>query len=77
MFRSTFYSRNEGVYEGLIKDIGVKGVFISTNEALKVEEVITVAIPSFGGNEKTKMSGEIVRKTADGLGVHFKSNLNE
>ena len=50
----TFYSKKNGVYEGIIRDRdkeGIKGIFIATSEDLSVGEVVTVAISSPGKNE--------------------------
>ncbi len=74
---STFYASGRGVYEGLIKDIGEKGVFIATKETHMVGDVITVAVPSSNGKKGVKLRGEIVRQKPGGFGVHFKSHLNE
>jgi len=78
-FETTFYSTEKGVYEGVIKnkDKDTKGIFILTNEKLRVGEVITVAIPASDKNKGLKLRGEIVRKQPDGFGVHFKRYLNE
>jgi hypothetical protein len=74
---ATFYSTKKGIYEGLIKDIGVKGVFIATDETPTVGEIVTVAVPATGDRDGGKLSGEIVWKRTGGFGVHFKSSLNE
>ncbi|MBW1901334.1 MAG: PilZ domain-containing protein [Deltaproteobacteria bacterium] len=74
---ATFCSTKKGIYEGLIKDIGVKGVFIATDAAFTVGEIITVAVPSTGDREGGKLRGEIVWKRPGGFGVYFKSSLNE
>jgi len=74
---TTFYSTKKGIYEGLIKDIGVKGVFIIADETPVVGEIVTVAVPATGDAEGGKLRGEIVWKRPGGFGVYFKSSLNE
>ncbi len=74
---STFYASGRGVYEGFIKDIGEKGVFIATKEVHMVGDVITVAVPSSSDKKGGKLKGEIIRQKSGGFGVHFKSHLNE
>ena len=74
---ATFYSTKKGIYEGEIKDIGVKGVFIASDQTPAVGEIVTVAVPAAGDREGGKLKGEIVWKRTDGFGVHFKSTLNE
>jgi hypothetical protein len=79
-FQTTFYSTRDGLYEGVIRDKdkeGVKGVFIATDEHLLVGQVVTVAIPASGEEKGKKLKGVIVRREAGGVGVHFKSLLNE
>jgi hypothetical protein len=74
---ATFYSTKKGIYEGLIKDIGVKGVFIAADETPVVGEIVTVAVPATGDREGGKLRGEIVWKRPGGFGVYFKSSLND
>ena len=74
---STLYATKKGVYEGVIKDIGAKGVFVATNEPIAVGEIITVAVPSSRNEKGIKLEGEIVWKDQYGIGVHFKRHLNE
>jgi hypothetical protein len=77
---ATFYATNNGVYECIIKDKdprGVKGVFVATSEDIKVGDVITLAVPLSDKKKGRKLKGVIVRKAPSGVGVHFKSILNE
>ena len=74
---STFYALEEGLYEGVIKDIGLKGVYVASSTPPKVGDIITVAVPSSVNKEWTKIKGEVVRKDANGFGVFFRTSLNE
>lgn len=73
---TTFYAKEFGVYEGLIENIGKKGVFIKTGEEVATGDVITVAVPSSGSGTGIKIRGEIVWKASNGFGVNFKKSLN-
>jgi hypothetical protein len=74
---TTFYSTKDGIYEGLIENIGKRGVFIKPSEPMTKGDIITVAIPRGADKEDLKLKGEIAWKDKRGVGVYFKKSLNE
>jgi hypothetical protein len=74
---STFYATSGSLYEGLIENIGLKGVYIRSVQPIEVGEIITVAVPTTTSDRGVKLRGEIVWKNARGFGVDFKKELNE
>ncbi|MFC1885144.1 PilZ domain-containing protein [Thermodesulfobacteriota bacterium] len=74
---TTFYATEEGIYEGDIENIGMKGVFLKPSKPMAVGDIITVAVPHEGNKVDLKLKGEIVWKDRRGVGVDFKKSLNE
>jgi len=74
---STFYASEKGIYEGMIENIGIKGVYIKSEGVMKVGDIITVAVPSKRNKKGVKLKGEIVWKNRNGFGVDFKRHLND
>ena len=74
---TTFYATEEGIYEGHIENIGMKGVFLKPSRPMAVGDIITVAVPHAGNKADLKLKGEIVWKNRNGVGVNFKKSLNK
>lgn len=74
---TTFYATQDGLYEGMIEDIGMRGIFLKTEEPMNIGDIITVAVPALGTQGEHKLRGEIVRKDMKGVGIEFKKSLNE
>lgn len=72
---TTFYSTDDAVYEGLIKDIGAKGIYVASRNPVEVGEIITIAIPSPGNKTGEKIKGEVIWKKPGGFGVRFSSHV--
>lgn len=70
---STFFTTRNMVFEGLIKNISPRGVFIESLLVLPVGQIITIAIPSNQKHKDTKVEGKVVWTNEDGFGV----KLNE
>jgi Tfp pilus assembly protein PilZ len=64
-----FLSQN-GINEGLAKNISASGVFIASKEKLQPGQTITLALSSKNGKE-TKIKGQIVWANDEGFGVKF------
>jgi len=61
-----------------IQDISAWGVFIRTKNLVPVGEDITMTIPPQTGSDSSiKIIGEVVRKTAKGIGVKFKMGIDD
>lgn len=74
---TTFYTTKGSIYEGLIENIGMRGVFLKPSKPMSVGDIITVAIPLGADKEDIKLKGEIAWKDKRGVGVYFKKSLNE
>ncbi|MDY6879005.1 MAG: PilZ domain-containing protein [Desulfatiglans sp.] len=72
---ATFFASEDAVYEGLIKDIGAKGVYVASGDPVEVGEVITIAIPSAGNKQGKKIQGEVIWKKPGGFGIRFTSHV--
>jgi len=65
------YAYGEKVEKGLIRNIGLGGFFLNTNNAIPVGHQIQIALFSPSLEKGCKMAGTVVRSTADGVGVEF------
>jgi len=72
-YESTFFSTEGGLFEGLIENIGAKGVFLKSNGPVILGDTITVAVPSSRDTKGIKLKGKIVWKNQYGFGVDFNS----
>ena len=70
---TTFFATQTMVFEGTIKNISARGVFIESLLALPPGQIITVAIPSnhHHKGEDSKIQGMVVWNNEDGFGVEF------
>lgn len=69
------YATKRTVYQSMTKDIGLGGVFISTNISFKVgEELKMLFKPQKDGG--VKIPGRVARISLDGIGVRFLSTSN-
>ena len=66
-----------GVFEDLIRDIGAGGAFIKTAEAFSPGEEITLALSIPNLKEPLQITGQIVWRTSQGIGVKFASPLSK
>ncbi len=71
-FITVDYAVEGRVYTNYIQDISPTGVFIETSESFSVgqETLMTFSFPE--REDSFKMTGEISRTTAEGIGVKFK-----
>ena len=65
-----FFVANNGFNEGRLKNYSSSGLFINTSARLPVGAIITIALP-FPTNEKAKCRGQILRRTAEGIGIEL------
>ena len=70
--QSTLFATQNGIFEGLIKNISSSGVFIMGKSALEVGQIITLVLPFKNGKE-VKVKGEIVWTNDAGFGLKFLS----
>lgn len=69
-FRTVQFENHKGIFEGSTKNISVSGVFIATEEKLKVGQVIELKLPIKG--KTAKIIGKIAWLNEEGFGLKFK-----
>jgi uncharacterized protein (TIGR02266 family) len=67
------YTTKTRSFEGFIHDISKGGVFIETRAHLEVGETIKITFTSPNKSTPVKISGRVVRKNTNGVGVSFES----
>ena len=73
---TTFFSTQTMVFEGLIKNKSLNGVYIESFLGLQVGQNITVALPSIQKKKKeVKIEGKVVRTDEEGFGVEFRQQM--
>jgi len=65
-----FTSKN-GTHYGHARDISATGVFIATPAQFKLGESIKLILTFISAPNPVRLQGSIVRKTDEGIGVHF------
>jgi Tfp pilus assembly protein PilZ len=68
--RTVQFENHKGIFEGSTKNISVSGVFIATEEKLKVGQVIELKLPIKG--KTAKIIGKIAWLNEEGFGLKFK-----
>jgi Tfp pilus assembly protein PilZ len=74
-FMAVDYVVEEKAYSGFINNISSEGVFIETKEDFAINSGITLtfALPNSQGH--IRVSGKIVRKEANGIGIAFDMDI--
>jgi Tfp pilus assembly protein PilZ len=72
-----YYTVEDEVSSGTMKNISVGGAFIETFEPLDLGQEITMTFWPAGQDEPIEMTGEIARADSDGIGVRFKTPPTE
>jgi len=65
-----FTSKN-GTHYGHARDISATGVFIATLAKFEVGEAIKLILTFISAPNPVRLHGSVVRKTDEGIGVHF------
>lgn len=68
---SASLSINEAVFDGEIKNVSLSGIFISSDEALVVDQLLTLCVPGKQG-KTLKMTGQVVWISSEGCGIKIK-----
>jgi hypothetical protein len=61
------------VFEDLVRDISAGGAFVETSEAFSPGQHITMTFSSPDLEQPIKITGEVMWRTAQGIGVKFKT----
>jgi Tfp pilus assembly protein PilZ len=71
-FRSEVtYASDKGAYSEFISDISTTGLFIETQVPVIVGKKVILTFPLNCASKHLKLSGEIVRKASNGIGIKF------
>ncbi len=65
------YAIDKAAHQEFISDISTTGLFIETEIPVTVGKRISLTFPVDTTDKHLKLSGEIVRKSQDGIGVKF------
>ena len=68
----TLFTTQNGIFEGLIKNISSAGVFIMSKNTFKVGQTLTLVLP-FKNGKDVKVKGKIVWTNDEGFGLKFLS----
>ncbi|MDJ0782422.1 MAG: PilZ domain-containing protein [Desulfosarcinaceae bacterium] len=66
----TRFSTDEATFDGEIKNVSLSGVFISSPEALTVDQQLTLSVPGKQG-KALRMSGKVVWTNQEGCGIQI------
>ena len=69
------YRVKEGVFRDIIKNIGAKGLFVSTKRSIALNQDITLRFPLFEFEHEIEARGKVVRRTPNGFAVLFDSPI--
>jgi hypothetical protein len=59
---------DDAIFEGEIKNVSLSGIFISSDKALSVNQILTLSVPGKGG-KALKMEGQVVWCNHEGCGI--------
>jgi len=69
---SVDYSDSDRFFKDYIQDISSGGVFIKTRESFSIGDEIVLSMSLSGDENAFRMPAEVVRTSAEGIGVRFK-----
>ncbi len=73
----TLFSSGKHLYKGLIKNISRRGVFVEIKGIFNVGQITKMIIPGTSIDNGVMLKGEVIRCSATGIGVEFKSLLRK
>ena len=68
-----YYTTNGGTFRDFIQNISLGGVFILSQRTFSVGQSLAIAFTSPSIVKTVWITGDVVRVTADGIGVRFRS----
>ena len=72
--KPVLFGTQDGVFEGLTKNVSPSGVYLEAKENFEVGEIITLALP-LKNKKKFKVKGEVVWSDGVGFGIRFLSKI--
>jgi len=58
-------------YEGLVKNISRKGIFIEIHQNFSIDQQLTMVVPLVGREKGIKLKGKVVWSSSEGFGLEF------
>ena len=58
-------------YEGLVKNISRKGIFIEIHQTFSIGQQLTIVVPFTGKPKGIKLKGKVVWSSSEGFGLEF------
>jgi hypothetical protein len=58
-------------YEGLVKNISRKGIFIEIHQNFSIGQQLTMVVPLVGKEKGIKLKGKVVWSSSEGFGLEF------
>lgn len=71
-----FFTAQNGFHEGRLKNYSPSGLFIKTNAALSIGEIITIALPYLKAKQ-VKHKGQVLWRNREGVGVELFKKRND
>jgi Tfp pilus assembly protein PilZ len=68
------YAAENKAYKDFSQNISIGGLYIETKEDIEVNQQITMIIPLFSFEDPIKITGKIIWRDANGIGVQFESD---
>jgi hypothetical protein len=75
-YKWIYFASEGGHYRGLMQDISRGGLFIRTHDRFSQRQALRLVIPGTVIDQGTMLKGEVVRSTAEGVGVKFTGIIN-
>ena len=65
------------IYSEIVKDISNGGLFIDTTSSFSLGESLTLIFSPSDDSETVRITGRVVRKTEEGIGVEFTTPISD
>jgi Tfp pilus assembly protein PilZ len=69
--KKIIFASNNRFYQGLIKNISRKGIFIEVHQTFSIGQQLTLVVPLVGRPRGIKLKGKVVWSSAEGFGLEF------
>jgi Tfp pilus assembly protein PilZ len=65
-----FFATKNGFHEGRLENFSPSGLFIKTNAALSIGEIVTIALPYLNAKQ-AKYQGQVLWNNREGVGIEL------
>ena len=70
-FRKIIFASKHRFYEGLVKNLSRKGIFIEIHQTFLTGQHLTMVVPLIGKPKGIKLKGKVVWSNSEGFGLEF------